>query len=29
MLIAQSQAEGLVLVSNEELFDAFNVQRLW
>ncbi len=29
MLIAQSQAEGLVLVSNEEVFDAFNVQRLW
>jgi PIN domain nuclease of toxin-antitoxin system len=29
MLIAQSQAEGLVLVSNEGLFDAFNVHRLW
>ena len=29
MLIAQSQAEGLVLVSNEEVFDTFNVQRLW
>jgi PIN domain nuclease of toxin-antitoxin system len=29
MLIAQSQAEGLVLVSNEELFDTFNVHRLW
>lgn len=29
MLIAQSQAEGLVLISNEEVFDTFNVQRLW
>jgi PIN domain nuclease of toxin-antitoxin system len=29
MLIAQSQAESLVLVSNEELFDTFSVHRLW
>ncbi len=29
MLIAQSQTEGLVLVSNEKLFDRFGVRRLW
>jgi PIN domain nuclease of toxin-antitoxin system len=29
MLIAQAQAENLVLVSNEEIFDSFGVQRLW
>ena len=29
MLIAQAQAEGLVLVSNETLFDSYNVHRLW
>jgi PIN domain nuclease of toxin-antitoxin system len=29
MLIAQAQAEGFVLVSNEALFDAYNVHRLW
>lgn len=29
MLIAQAQAEGLVLVSNEQLFDDFGVTRLW
>ena len=29
LLIAQSQADGLVLVSNEALFDTFAVQRLW
>lgn len=29
MLIAQAQAENLVLVSNEELFDSYGVQRLW
>ncbi len=29
MLIAQAQAEGLVLVSNEGLFDTFQVHRLW
>ena len=28
-LIAQAQAEGMVLVSNEALFDAFAVNRLW
>lgn len=28
-LIAQAQAEGMVLVSNETLFDAFAVNRLW
>ena len=29
MLIAQALLEGLVLVSNETLFDRFGVQRLW
>lgn len=29
LLIAQAQAEGMVLVSNEALFDSFAVQRLW
>ena len=29
LLIAQAQAEGMVLVSNEILFDSFAVQRLW
>ena len=29
MLIAQSQIEGLVLVSNERLFDQFGIRRLW
>ena len=29
MLIAQATAEGLVLASVEELFDAFGVRRLW
>jgi PIN domain nuclease of toxin-antitoxin system len=29
MLIAQAQAEGLVLVSNEALFDTFQVHRIW
>jgi PIN domain nuclease of toxin-antitoxin system len=29
MLIAQAQAEGLVLVSNENLFDAYHVHRIW
>ena len=28
-LIAQSQAEDMVLVSNEALFDGFGVARLW
>lgn len=29
MLIAQAQAENLVLVSNEALFDTYGIQRLW
>lgn len=29
MLIAQSLAEGLPLISHEKLFDAFHVQRIW
>ena len=29
MLIAQAMLERLVLVSNEELFDAYGVKRLW
>jgi len=29
MLIAQAKVEGLTLVSNERLFDAFGVDRLW
>jgi PIN domain nuclease of toxin-antitoxin system len=29
LLIAQAQAENLLLVSNEKLFDSFGVQRLW
>ena len=29
MLIAQSQLEALTLVSNETLFDAFGVSRVW
>lgn len=29
MLIAQAQIEGLILVSNETLFDHFGVQRIW
>lgn len=29
LLIAQAQAENMVLVSNEALFDGFAVQRLW
>ena len=29
LLIAQAQAEGMVLVSNEALFDGFTVRRLW
>ena len=29
LLIAQAQAEGMVLVSNEALFDSFAVSRLW
>jgi len=29
MLIAQSKAHGLALISNEEIFDAYGVIRLW
>lgn len=29
LLIAQALAEGLTLVSNEKLFDEFEVRRLW
>ena len=29
LLIAQALAEDLVLVSNEKLFDAYHVRRLW
>lgn len=29
MLIAQAQAENMVLVSNETLFDTYGVRRLW
>jgi PIN domain nuclease of toxin-antitoxin system len=29
MLIAQAQAENLELVSNERVFDAYGVHRLW
>lgn len=29
MLIAQAQAENLVLISNEEIFDSYGIQRLW
>jgi PIN domain nuclease of toxin-antitoxin system len=29
MLIAQARTEGLALVSNEQLFDRYQVRRLW
>jgi PIN domain nuclease of toxin-antitoxin system len=29
MLIVQAMADGLVLVSNEQRFDAYGVRRLW
>lgn len=29
MLIAQAQAENLVLVSNEKVFDSYGVRRVW
>jgi PIN domain nuclease of toxin-antitoxin system len=29
ILIAQAQAENLLLVSNEKLFDGFGIQRVW
>jgi len=29
MLIAQAQAENMILVSNEEIFDQYGIERLW
>ena len=29
MLIAQAQSEQLILISNEKLFDACGIERLW
>jgi PIN domain nuclease of toxin-antitoxin system len=29
LLIAQARVEGIALVSNEKLFDAFGVERIW
>jgi PIN domain nuclease of toxin-antitoxin system len=29
MLIAQAQAEGLALVTNESLFDEYGISRVW
>jgi len=29
MLIAQAQAEGVPIVSNEVLFDSYAVRRIW
>jgi len=29
MLIAQAQSEGLTLVTNEVVFDAYGIRRLW
>jgi PIN domain nuclease of toxin-antitoxin system len=29
MLIAQAQAENMVLVSNEAVFDSYGVRRIW
>jgi PIN domain nuclease of toxin-antitoxin system len=29
MLVAQAMADGMVLVSNEQRFDAYGVRRLW
>ena len=29
LLIAQAQAENMLLVSNEKLFDSYQVQRIW
>jgi PIN domain nuclease of toxin-antitoxin system len=29
MLIAQAQAEGIPIVSNEGIFDSYGVQRIW
>jgi PIN domain nuclease of toxin-antitoxin system len=29
MLIAQSQAENIPLISNETLFDNYGIRRIW
>jgi PIN domain nuclease of toxin-antitoxin system len=29
MLVAQAQAEDMLIVSNEKIFDAYGVRRLW
>lgn len=29
LLIAQAQAENLILISNEQLFDGYGIRRLW
>jgi len=29
MLIAQAQAEGLVIISNDLVFDQYGIRRLW
>jgi PIN domain nuclease of toxin-antitoxin system len=29
MLIAQAQAEGLALVTNESFFDEYGISRVW
>jgi PIN domain nuclease of toxin-antitoxin system len=29
MLVAQSQAENLPLISNDEIFDSYKVRRIW
>jgi PIN domain nuclease of toxin-antitoxin system len=29
MLIAQAQAEGIAIISNEEIFDRYGVRRIW
>jgi PIN domain nuclease of toxin-antitoxin system len=29
MLMAQSQAENMPLISNEEIFDQYGIQRIW
>jgi PIN domain nuclease of toxin-antitoxin system len=29
MLIAQAQAENLALISNEKIFDAYGIRRIW
>ena len=29
MLIAQAQAENIPLISNERIFDAYHIRRIW